>query len=1600
MIDSLRLYTIINGEQIQIDIFGDDDIILEMSFAEIQDITKKNSNFSKSFKLPGSKNNNALFNHFYDTASTPITYDIREKFICYIEYDGAIIMTGYLRLNNVSVIGTEKLYDITFYSSVGDLTSNIGDKYLYQLDLDYLTIPYTADIINYSQYNWDTLNAVPTSVVPQVIQDEKVYFPLLFSGYRYTSGNTIDTGASPLLSFVGVSGTFTNQATPVRYNYYRAAISAAELYTQIVEQNGYTIESNFLSSSYMKRWYLPLTFASEDYYLKQSFPPQCIYSQSGFTEPTQSITGRTNVSFYDIDLATTDTYKRINNTIVQVDNFSATTQNPAYIYLNGGGKFEVKITYTMGLSPVAPANTLWGNDFYIHKLQSNPLSPGIGTTIDSYSYTQENPDIENEVIVYLDGENYYAFDYITSAEDNMGNPRNPNFSVIKSFRLEVISGPSQVSNNQIVFNLEFPEQEYKQIEFLSGINNMFNLVVVPKVNEPNTLIVEPMVNFIGKGAVIDWTQKVNMEDNITISPITTLIDGTLYYNTKGDNDNGNLTFKTLTNRPYGSQFIQLNQDYKDRNIVFENMFCSSVDVGLDNPLGEHLTIPSVATIKIVQQAGLARNLFNSFRTLPRLIHKGVYTPIENWGVVKPYYQDNFTKDGYTYNHRFTTYPQAFTGFSHYINYNSNDSQDADETMFNSYPNMYDIYYKDYILDLTDEGNRLVKASVYLTPEEIKNIQFNEKILVRNQYYRLNRLSNYSLLEPGLADVELVKLTRDYTPTPVKCIKLTDCITGEEFYTDTDTSFGFINYINRYVIVKFVLLEYCVFVEEIDCNEIPEDQPRYNNILISEWATQNGELPVFTDCGCTIRGGLDITQQPYPSPTPTPTSSPTPTPTNPPPTPSITSSPTPTPSVSPAPQFTYNYVAQNCNPLAEVLYVTLGSYTGVSGTTIVSYAGGCWEIVASTTEIGIDTWYNTFTGCSECNSITPTPTASPTTTPQLTPTLTATPFCNCQQYQITNNNEESVGYSYIDCYGSPQSGVIPPNTSTEVCLCAGSLIYEALLVVVLVGSCGEIPLPTPTSTSVTPTPTPSVSPSPIPCCYIYDVTLNPMYYSGLFQFTDCLGNVLTQPIVQPENPMICVYPGTTPLWIAGDGSFVNTGICCGNPVPSSTPTNTPTSTQTPTITPTNTTTPSVTPTNTQTPTSTLTPTPTSGPCSTYDVYNPNFYDYTTEYIDCDGNLILFTTPAFQTIRICCKENTIVNSFFVLTITLIGTCPLPTPTPTQTPTNTQTPTYTPTNTPTITPSITPSSTPIPLFVAGGTGGSRMAYSNNGITWSGVTGTLPSSQIKSIATNGSIWLAGGGTSPTLSYSYDGLSWSGTTGVPTLVDTICWNGSIWVVGTNVSGDVYYSTNGLTWSSTTGTHGGSITTIAYNGSMFVSTGAGGLVYVGYSYDGLSWSASTSGSNLFNTQGQDVCWNGSKWVAVSVIGATNKVILSYDGITWTGSTNGNTIFDRSCNAICWNGTLFVARGDGTKNKIGVSYDGLSWTGSTNGNTIFDVEVVDIAWNGNIFVAAGKGITPSTKTLGYSYDGLTWSAATNSSTFISTAGQSVACIPAPYLYPSI
>jgi hypothetical protein len=97
--------------------------------------------------------------------------------------------------------------------------------------------------------------------------------------------------------------------------------------------------------------------------------------------------------------------------------------------------------------------------------------------------------------------------------------------------------------------------------------------------------------------------------------------------------------------------------------------------------------------------------------------------------------------------------------------------------------------------------------------------------------------------------------------------------------------------------------------------------------------------------------------------------------------------------------------------------------------------------------------------------------------------------------------------------------------------------------------------------------------------------------------------------------------------------------------------------------------------------------------------------------------------------------------------------------------------------------------------------IGYINNSLpnnnSWTTISQTIFSSRGTCIFYGGFIWLAGGiGTGNTLAYSYDGMTWTGLgiTNFPGGCTSICWNGTRFVgIGTTYVG---YSADGITWYS------------------------------------------------------------------------------------------------------------------------------------------------------------------------------------------------------------
>jgi len=284
--------------------------------------------------------------------------------------------------------------------------------------------------------------------------------------------------------------------------------------------------------------------------------------------------------------------------------------------------------------------------------------------------------------------------------------------------------------------------------------------------------------------------------------------------------------------------------------------------------------------------------------------------------------------------------------------------------------------------------------------------------------------------------------------------------------------------------------------------------------------------------------------------------------------------------------------------------------------------------------------------------------------------------------------------------------------------------------------------------------------------------------------------------------------------------------------------------------------------------------------------------------------------------------------------------------------------------------------------------IAYSYNGIDWTGVAGSnsIFTTTGYRIEWNGQLFIATGQETNFGAYSYNGINWTSLGAAPSPGiggSTIHWDGTRWHVNytsSTLSGYSYSGTSG--WINYTNIFEGSgrcfESTYGANPNVYiqhptVAVGAG-LNTIAYSEDGITWRG--LGSNIFESEGYNVAWNGSLWIAVGL--GSNTMAYSQDGIQWTGL--GKTIFSTSGNGIGWNGTYWVATGTGA-NTIAYSQNGTIWFGL--GSTVFTQSGRGIAWNGNSWVATGQG----TNTLAYSSNSITWTGI-GSSTF-STTGYAVA-----------
>ena len=147
-------------EQISLDLNTDSiSIALQYSIDDIRNIDKKNSNYSKTITLPGTKKNNKSFGNLFDVNSDFTQYDPNKKIDARIVVDSSPVLEGYIQLtkvnkmNNADLQGNLISYEVIVFDDSVEFIQTLGDKVLTDLDLSDYNHLLTQTSIENAWYN-------------------------------------------------------------------------------------------------------------------------------------------------------------------------------------------------------------------------------------------------------------------------------------------------------------------------------------------------------------------------------------------------------------------------------------------------------------------------------------------------------------------------------------------------------------------------------------------------------------------------------------------------------------------------------------------------------------------------------------------------------------------------------------------------------------------------------------------------------------------------------------------------------------------------------------------------------------------------------------------------------------------------------------------------------------------------------------------------------------------------------------------------------------------------------------------------------------------------------------------------------------------------------------------------------------------------------------------------------------------------------------------------------------------------------------------------------------------------------------------------------
>jgi len=178
----------------RVELFEDETITITQTLKNAKDIDKLFTDFTQSFTVPASKDNNKIFKHYYNDSIVD-GFDARKKVAGRIELNNVLFKKGKVKLDGVNLKNNKAhAYRITFYGNSIQLKDIIGEDKISNLDLSAYNTEYTAADIEAAMTIDPTTNDLITPLIThtqRLIYDSSSTLATDYDNLYYVNPSTI-----------------------------------------------------------------------------------------------------------------------------------------------------------------------------------------------------------------------------------------------------------------------------------------------------------------------------------------------------------------------------------------------------------------------------------------------------------------------------------------------------------------------------------------------------------------------------------------------------------------------------------------------------------------------------------------------------------------------------------------------------------------------------------------------------------------------------------------------------------------------------------------------------------------------------------------------------------------------------------------------------------------------------------------------------------------------------------------------------------------------------------------------------------------------------------------------------------------------------------------------------------------------------------------------------------------------------------------------------------------------------------------------------------------------------------------------------------------